>query len=418
MTHARSLFVSLVLASLAGQPGLAAAQADLIVGLGGPLDFGAGVLARGDDTSSPMAIDLSPTFPSGVDFFGGHYTSVFLNVNGSITFGRSLGTFTPESFPLPASSAPMIAAWWGDVDTRVVPADPDTNLVYFGGDATHFVFTWIDVGYFDTHLDLANAFQIVLTPDAGGAPGAFVAELRYHRCEWTTGDAPSSGGHMGLGGIEAQAGFDAADGTHFVMLPGSRTPEVLALCTSSNVGSPGVWSLNSAPSEPVCGNGLRETGEACDDGNLEPHDGCDERCVVDTPCYTRLDDGGAIVPFDGSFETGLPDAGTPLAACPFDAGPPDAGPMDAGPPDAGLDGGRRGDAGTRFDAGPMGDGGRRDAGTISPPTIDVTGSGCGCRAGGRRRDGCGLALGAMLGVLVLARARQRWRGCVQISGGR
>ncbi|MFO0686565.1 MAG: nidogen-like domain-containing protein [Sandaracinus sp.] len=412
----RALWLVALVAGVAGSPRSAAAQADLVTGLGGPLDFGAGVLARGDDTSSPMAIDLSPTFPSGIDFYGGHYTSVFLNMNGSITFGRALGAFTPASFPLPASSAPMIAAWWGDVDTRGVPAEPDTNLVYYGGDASHFVFTWIDVGYFDSHLDLRNAFQIVLTPVVGGGPGAFLAELRYHRCEWTTGDAPSSGGHMGLGGIAAQAGFDAADGMHFVMLPGSRTADVLALCTTSNVGDPGVWDLASEVAEPVCGNGLRETGEACDDGNLEPHDGCDESCREDTPCYTLLEDGGALVPFDGSFETGLPDGGVALAACPFDAGPPDAGPMDAGPPDAGVDGGRRGDAGTRFDAGPMRDGGLRDAGPVSHPTIDVVGGGCGCRAG-RRRGGT-LALGLALGLGALVRARQRWRGCVQTSGGR
>lgn len=413
--------LALFLACVAAPRG-ASAQADLITGLGGPLDFGTGVLARDDDTSSPTAIDLSPTFPGGVDFYGSHYTSVFLNMNGSITFGRSLGSFTPDSFPLPASSAPMIAAWWADVDTRGVPADPDTNLVYYGGDATHFVFTWIDVGYFDSHLDKLNAFQIVLSPDPGGAAGAFLAELRYHRCEWTTGDL-TSGGHAGLGGIAAQAGFDAADGTHFVMLPGSRTADVLALCTTSNVGMPGVWSLNSEVAAPVCGNALRETGEACDDGNVEPHDGCDELCQRDTPCYTLLDDGGALVPFDGSsFETGLPDGGAPFEACPFDAGPPDAGPMDAGPmdagpPDAGVDGGRRGDAGTRFDAGPRPDGGRRDAGMVSHPTIDVVGGGCGCRAAGRGSRST-LALGIALGLGIALRARQRWRGCVQISGGR
>lgn len=29
---------------------------------------------------------------------------------------------------------------------------------------------------------------------------------------------------------------------------------------------------------PVCGNAMRETGEACDDGNLAPGDGCDAAC--------------------------------------------------------------------------------------------------------------------------------------------
>lgn len=32
---------------------------------------------------------------------------------------------------------------------------------------------------------------------------------------------------------------------------------------------------------PICGNGALEEGEACDDGNTEPNDGCDARCRVE-----------------------------------------------------------------------------------------------------------------------------------------
>ncbi len=35
------------------------------------------------------------------------------------------------------------------------------------------------------------------------------------------------------------------------------------------------------PPEPVCGNGKVETGEACDDSNAIPTDGCDENCKIE-----------------------------------------------------------------------------------------------------------------------------------------
>lgn len=57
--------------------------------------------------------------------------------------------------------------------------------------------------------------------------------------QWTTGT--SSGGSNGLGGEEAQVGFNAADGVRFSTVPGSRTPEIINIDTTSNVGRPGVW---------------------------------------------------------------------------------------------------------------------------------------------------------------------------------
>jgi len=40
---------------------------------------------------------------------------------------------------------------------------------------------------------------------------------------------------------------------------------------------------------PICGNGIREDGEACDDGDVDTGDGCGPTCVVE-PCWT-CDDG-------------------------------------------------------------------------------------------------------------------------------
>ena len=38
------------------------------------------------------------------------------------------------------------------------------------------------------------------------------------------------------------------------------------------------------PADPVCGNGQREDGEGCDDGNLEPGDACNPDCTP-PPCF-------------------------------------------------------------------------------------------------------------------------------------
>ena len=59
--------------------------------------------------------------------------------------------------------------------------------------------------------------------------------------QWTTGDA--SGGRIGFGGTPAQVGFDAGDGERFFSVPGSQTDAIVNISTTSNVGIPGVWTL-------------------------------------------------------------------------------------------------------------------------------------------------------------------------------
>lgn len=45
-------------------------------------------------------------------------------------------------------------------------------------------------------------------------------------------------------------------------------------------------------SVPVCGNGVLESGEACDDGNLVSNDGCSASCVVDSAIPVATPGGG------------------------------------------------------------------------------------------------------------------------------
>ena len=86
-----------------------------------------------------------------------------------------------------------------------------------------------------------NTFQCVL---ATNGYKSFVIFLYAHgRIQWTTGDL--SGGVIGLGGNEALAGINAGDGVKSIMIPGSRTPEIVNIDETSNVGVPGVWIFHT-----------------------------------------------------------------------------------------------------------------------------------------------------------------------------
>ncbi len=328
----------------------ASAQAMLVDGLGGPAGYGVEVLATGDDSIS-AEVDLTGTFPSGVDLFGATYLRAWVNTNGNVSFDSALATYTPTAFP--GAPQPIIAPWWADVDTRgMVDADPPgQNRVYWALTPSALVATWYRVGYFSSHVDLRGSFQLILRRIAGAPETVVEIELRYALCEWTTGDA--SGGSGGFGGTPAQAGFEV--GATFRSLPGSRTADVIArVCGGTNVGEPGVWRFRSDEFTAACGNGFRETGEECDDGNADDGDGCDSMCRV-------------------------------VAAV-------DAGVRDAGR-DAGRDGGRDGGR----------DAGAVDASVRRPPPLEVYG-GC-CRAGGARQSPGAWALA--LAIAIAARARSR-----------
>ena len=48
-----------------------------------------------------------------------------------------------------------------------------------------------------------------------------------------------------------------------------------------DTGGGGGGGGGGGTTDPVCGNGVPESGEACDDGNLVPGDGCDEKCELE-----------------------------------------------------------------------------------------------------------------------------------------
>lgn len=234
-TVLRILLVVLVLCS--GPVFERAEAAPLINGLGGTSGFGTLAMGRNDDGSSGVKM-LGAGFPYGIKLFSGNYTNLYINNNGNVTFKAPLGTYTPIPFPI--TNLPMLAPYWGDVDTRGGTANPLQNNVYYSTAIPgKYIVTWNYVGYYAGATNKLNAFQLILTDRNDIAQGDFDIEYRYEQMQWTTGSA--SGGSGGLGGTPAQMGYDAGDGKSYYRHPDSQTANILKLTDTSNVDEPGVW---------------------------------------------------------------------------------------------------------------------------------------------------------------------------------
>ena len=183
----------------------------LLGGLGGPAGFGELSQGRNDDSSSNQL-----NLPFTINFFGQDFNSFFVNNNGNMTFGGSESTFTPDPFPR-SSGLPMIAPFWGDVDTRCASCgEVDVGEGQTVNPNDTVVATWNNVGFYSQNPSLTNSFQAIIRDRSDTGAGNFDIDFRYERLEWTTGDA--SGGTGGLGGTPAQAGYDAGNNTDFFTL--------------------------------------------------------------------------------------------------------------------------------------------------------------------------------------------------------
>ncbi len=138
-----------------------------------------------------------------LNFFGSGYSQLYVNNNGNVTFNSPLATYTP--FNLLTNHTPMLAPFFGDVDTR----GAGSGLTQYGqailGGHQVFGVNWIDVGYFGAHTDKLNSFQLIITDRSDVGTGDFDFQFNYDQIQWETGDA--SGGSGGFGGSCARAGW-------------------------------------------------------------------------------------------------------------------------------------------------------------------------------------------------------------------
>jgi len=167
-----------------------------------PFGWGFAPCYRNDDGSAEMLFDFD------FEFFGQTQNSLFINNNGNLSFGDSFWAFSASGFPI--DDFPMIAPFWGDVDT----SDNAGGVVYYRSEPNRFVITWDNVGFYWANDSLVNTFQVILTD--GSDPLIGLGNnvcFSYGDMQWTTGDA--SEGEGGFGGVPATVGANKGDGIDF-----------------------------------------------------------------------------------------------------------------------------------------------------------------------------------------------------------
>ncbi|NJL89836.1 MAG: hypothetical protein HC916_08650 [Coleofasciculaceae cyanobacterium SM2_1_6] len=162
---------------------------------------------KNDDRS--FAFNLNYPFT----YFDKTYNSLYVNNNGNVSFGKPVSTFTSQSL-LTNTTAPIIAPYWADIDTRArgsirVRTDvPNQTII-----------TWNNVGYFRQNQDKLASFQLVLRGDNYDIPaGEGNIGFFYKNIDWETGKA--SGGINGFGGKPAGVGL--GDGLFWGLSPESK----------------------------------------------------------------------------------------------------------------------------------------------------------------------------------------------------
>ena len=209
---------ALALASLIWCPVLLAPQLAHAIGPNAvvyPTGWDANPVARGDDTFNQV-INL----PFAMNWLGTNYTQIYLNMNGSVTFGNSFTTYTPTT-PLGSLGRAIMAPFWADVDTRFT----GSGQLYYSNLATGSVptvnghsavlVTWSNVMYYTgttASQTTTNTFQIVLVDRSDTGAGNFDLVYNYDKVVWDVG-AVSGSQH-------ARAGWATASGQSYE-LPGS-----------------------------------------------------------------------------------------------------------------------------------------------------------------------------------------------------
>ena len=157
------------------------------------------------------------------NFYGSKYSSFWVCNNGFVSFSGPNSAYSPIAFPIP--NLTMIAPFWADLDNR--PGDyraDNYNKIFWRLDSSistrrqlskvvsentandnfspdwAIVATWFKVGYFDSHIDRKNTFQVALSCEGEKVCYCF---LSYEQIQWTESD---------LQKIHAQAGFNDIKG--------------------------------------------------------------------------------------------------------------------------------------------------------------------------------------------------------------
>jgi hypothetical protein len=171
-----------------------------------PMSSGVAPEYRNDDSfSAPI------TLPFNFQLYGASTNVVYINNNGNVSINGGYSAFTASGFPI--ANFPMVASFWGDVDTR----DSLSGLVHYKITDHALIVRYNNVGYFSSHGDLLNDFQLVISDGLSPlVPDGQNIAFCYGDMQWTTGDA--SNGDFGFGGSPANVGANAGDGVNCMQI--------------------------------------------------------------------------------------------------------------------------------------------------------------------------------------------------------
>jgi len=243
----------------------------------------------------------------GFPFAFDRWSTIWVNINGNLSFGGPVSAFTPNA--IPGLTRPTVAPFFGDVDLTG-PDNPGKVVLCEDEASQSIMVTWIDVGYYDARYSPGqlNTFQVILRDlglicalDEDAVVYGLGIEFRYEALHWYVGEASggtaeglcAAGASVEEGGncTPAVAGFDTGDGVHAFQVEGTRTRFVNdVLLAGASVDEPGLFRfelLEGAALPSVCGDGVVDLCEVCDDGELNGLTCCSVDCEwseVDSIC--------------------------------------------------------------------------------------------------------------------------------------
>lgn len=121
--------------------------------------------------------------------------------------------------------------------------------------------------------DMAGSLEVKLYPEFSGA-------IVSARSECRTTDLGE------LTQLACQAPVAGSTGPLTFKVPISTTSATFVIVDSSKDTAKGAYRLEATIAPAVCGNGLLEGTEGCDDGNFTDGDGCTSTCTLEPPAST------------------------------------------------------------------------------------------------------------------------------------
>ncbi len=174
-----------------------------------------------------------------INFYGNSYGSLYVNNNGNVTFAGPQYTYTP--YPIVTAGIPIMAPFFGDVDSRYAGDSTQYGAGTYGGHAAWGA-SWRNVDYYygDASHTNRNSFQLVVVNRSDVGAGDFDFMFNYDQIQWEAGQASGSD-DQGCGGSSARAGW--SNGTVATELAGSGVNG--AFIDSGTCGGPGPNALIS-----------------------------------------------------------------------------------------------------------------------------------------------------------------------------